>query len=140
MLEGHTDSVVAVAISTDGAKIVSGSGDKTVRVWSMETGEVQPASQPSCMLDADHCKKPVDQLTDRIVDWRERFTVCAAELVNCTHRRLTAAAAVAIVTANSCGAALGCAAPALLGTWRAACGRTRARLISLLELHKPELS
>ncbi len=40
MLEGHTDRVVAVAISTDGAKIVSGSADKTVRVWSTETGEV----------------------------------------------------------------------------------------------------
>ena len=40
VLEGHTDRVDAVAISTDGAKIVSGSDDKTVRVWSMETGEV----------------------------------------------------------------------------------------------------
>ena len=47
MLEGHTDSVFAVAISPDGAKIVSGSDDKTVRVWSMETGEVQ-----ACMLVA----------------------------------------------------------------------------------------
>ena len=43
VLEGHTGKVVAVAISTDGAKIVSGSYDNTVRVWSMETGEV-PAS------------------------------------------------------------------------------------------------
>ncbi len=40
VLEGHTDTVRAVAISADGAKIVSGSFDKTVRVWSMETGEV----------------------------------------------------------------------------------------------------
>ena len=40
VLEGHTSAVWAVAISTDGAKIVSGSLDKTVRVWSMETGEV----------------------------------------------------------------------------------------------------
>ena len=40
VLEGHTDSVSSVAISTDGAKIVSGSNDKTVRVWSLETGEV----------------------------------------------------------------------------------------------------
>ena len=45
VLEGHAGSVMAVAISTDGAKIVSGSMDKTVRVWSMETGEV-----PACML------------------------------------------------------------------------------------------
>ena len=43
MLKGHTYSVNAVAISTDGAKIVSGSVDYTVRVWSMETGKVQTA-------------------------------------------------------------------------------------------------
>ena len=40
VLKGHTDIVSAVAISTNGAKIVSDSEDKTVRVWSMETGEV----------------------------------------------------------------------------------------------------
>ena len=40
VIEGHTETVWDVAISTDGAKIVSGSADKTVRVWSMETGEV----------------------------------------------------------------------------------------------------
>ena len=39
-LEGHTESVNAVAITADGAKIVSGSLDNTVYVWSMETGEV----------------------------------------------------------------------------------------------------
>ena len=40
VLEGHTGDVKAVAISVDGSKIVSGSWDKTVRVWSMATGEV----------------------------------------------------------------------------------------------------
>ena len=40
VLEGHTSYVCSVAISTDGGKIVSGSKDKTVRVWSAETGEV----------------------------------------------------------------------------------------------------
>ena len=44
VLEGHTRKVLAVAISTDGAKIVSGSADNTVRVWSMETGEVPVSS------------------------------------------------------------------------------------------------
>jgi WD40 repeat protein len=42
MLEGHTGRVFPVIKSTDGSKIVSGSEDKTVRVWSMETGEVPP--------------------------------------------------------------------------------------------------
>ena len=46
MLVGHTGFVEAVAVSSDGAKIVSGSDDNTVRVWSMETGEVI-----DCLLD-----------------------------------------------------------------------------------------
>ena len=50
MLEGHTEYVRAVVISTDGAKIVSGGDDKSVRFWSMETGEVQPAIQPASQL------------------------------------------------------------------------------------------
>ncbi len=37
--EGHTGEVWAVAVSPDGKKIVSGSDDQTVRVWSLETGE-----------------------------------------------------------------------------------------------------
>ena len=45
VFKGHTNFVLAVAISTDGAKILSGSGDRTVRVWSMETVEV-----PVCLL------------------------------------------------------------------------------------------
>ena len=40
VLEGHTDAVIAVAMSPDGAQVVSGSRDKTVRTWSTETGEV----------------------------------------------------------------------------------------------------
>ena len=54
MLEGHTDSVDAVVISTDGAKIVSGSRDMTVRVWSMESGEV-PAFLHDCILHDGMC-------------------------------------------------------------------------------------
>ena len=40
VLEGHTFYVLAVSLSTDGSKIVSGSGDGSVRVWSADTGEV----------------------------------------------------------------------------------------------------
>ncbi len=40
MLEGHNGIVIAVAISADGDKIVSGGDDNSVRVWSAETGEV----------------------------------------------------------------------------------------------------
>ncbi len=44
LLQEHTGSVWTVAISSDGGKIVSGSGDKTVRIWSTETGQV-----PACL-------------------------------------------------------------------------------------------
>ena len=39
-LDGQSGLVFAAIISSDGTKIVSCSADKTVRVWSMETGEV----------------------------------------------------------------------------------------------------
>jgi len=38
-LEGHTDSVNAVAVTPDGKKAVSGSGDMTLKVWDIESGE-----------------------------------------------------------------------------------------------------
>ncbi|KAF7980717.1 hypothetical protein HWV62_37189 [Athelia sp. TMB] len=40
VLQGHEDSVFSVAFSPDGSKIVSGSGDKTVRVWDTVTGQL----------------------------------------------------------------------------------------------------
>ena len=50
VLEGHTDWVFAVAISADGANIISVSGDKTVRIWSAATGEVH-----TCMSVITRC-------------------------------------------------------------------------------------
>jgi WD40 repeat protein len=41
ILEGHTGSVNSVAFSSDGSRIVSGSHDKTVRIWDAYTGVVQ---------------------------------------------------------------------------------------------------
>ena len=40
LLSGHTDSVTSVAFSGDGSKIVSGSDDNTVKIWSVDNGEV----------------------------------------------------------------------------------------------------
>ncbi|KAJ3125258.1 hypothetical protein HK100_010906 [Physocladia obscura] len=40
-LEGHSADVFAVAISTDGQFVVSGSSDKTVKIWDAQTGALQ---------------------------------------------------------------------------------------------------
>ena len=39
ILQGHTDWVWSVAFSPDGRHIVSGSGDRTIRVWDAQTGD-----------------------------------------------------------------------------------------------------
>ena len=35
---GHTNSVTAVAVTPDGRRLVTGSGDKTAKLWDIETG------------------------------------------------------------------------------------------------------
>ena len=42
-LTGHSKTVVAIAFSADGKRVVSGSRDKLVKIWDADKGsEVQP--------------------------------------------------------------------------------------------------
>ena len=38
-LEGHTDSVHAVAVTPDGRRAVSASGEQTLRLWNLESAK-----------------------------------------------------------------------------------------------------
>ena len=40
--EGHTDSVTSVSFSPDGCRVASGSHDRTIRIWDVET-DVAPS-------------------------------------------------------------------------------------------------
>jgi len=39
-LTGHTDTVWAIAVSPDGQTLVSSSGDKTIKLWNLDTGQL----------------------------------------------------------------------------------------------------
>jgi WD40 repeat protein len=41
VLEGHSSGVYSVAFSRDGQRVVSGSWDKTIRLWDYATGALQ---------------------------------------------------------------------------------------------------
>jgi len=44
-LQGHTDSVFSVSFSPDGKTLASGSGDKTIKLWNLETGQLMHTLQ-----------------------------------------------------------------------------------------------
>ena len=52
-LEGHTDYVTSVSFSPDGARLVSGSYDKTVRVWDAVSGQCVRVVTGTSAIPAD---------------------------------------------------------------------------------------
>ena len=45
MTNAHSREITSVAFSPDGTKIVSGSRDRTIKVW--DSGALQPSNRPS---------------------------------------------------------------------------------------------
>jgi GTPase SAR1 family protein len=60
-LEGHTTDVNSVSFSPDGQSIVSGSANKTIRVWLVESGE----SSGSADSSVNNTKSPLEILVEQ---------------------------------------------------------------------------
>ena len=51
--QGHTEIVISVAYSSDGTQLASGSGDNTVRIWDVASGECRATLDVSpCSLNS----------------------------------------------------------------------------------------
>jgi WD40 repeat protein len=78
-LQGHTDPVRAVAVTPDGRHVVSGSEDKTLRVWDLATGETKATLQGHTYLacavaitpDGRHVVSGSDDNTLRVWDLKD---------------------------------------------------------------------
>jgi WD40 repeat protein len=46
-INAHSEAVMSVAFSPDGTKIVSGSADKTIKVW--DSGSLRAQNRPSLL-------------------------------------------------------------------------------------------
>ena len=64
-LEGHTSPVRSIAITSDNIKIVSGSDDKTIKVWDLNNGKLlntleghsSEVHSVACRHGLIHCKE-----------------------------------------------------------------------------------
>ena len=54
VLHGHSDSVIAIAFSSDGRWLVTGSRDKTAKLWNLEAGGQSPGAPDP--LEAPHSR------------------------------------------------------------------------------------
>jgi len=72
VLSGHTDTVLSLAFSPDGTSLVSGSSDKTIKLWDMQTGGVVKTFEghTGCVLSVSisgDCTKIVSGSDDKII-------------------------------------------------------------------------
>ncbi len=72
-LTGHLGPVQGLAINSQGSLLISGSWDKTVKIWDLETGEVQEtlrSGRPSVIRDV-----AIDPYSQRIASARDDGTI-----------------------------------------------------------------
>lgn len=100
VLRGHTDHMIALAISEDGKWAATGGYDKTVRVWSLETGKLittiqgHSASIRAIAVTPD-CKRAITGSWDKMLGvWDLKL----GKLVKTLHGHSAPVSGVAITT------------------------------------------
>ncbi len=58
VLEGHTSYISSVCISPDGKNIISGSEDKTTRIWDIETNKEEAVLEGHTDIVISVCISP----------------------------------------------------------------------------------
>ena len=87
VLSGHTDRVYSLSFSADGTSLVSGSNDRTVRIWDLQTGGVirtfyghaRPVSTVSISLDCTMIASGSADKTIRLWDTRTGECCCVID-------------------------------------------------------------
>ena len=91
-LKGHTDWINDVSFSESGKELVSGSDDKTVKVWDVASGELKTTitghskkvSRVFFTVDARHVVSGSGDQHMRVWDVATGQTTCYNCTINCT--------------------------------------------------------
>ena len=78
-LEGHSHYVFSVAFSPDGERLISGSGDGTVRVWDTVTIVEREAAKKERVLIADRLRPRLERLYRETEDWSQVAAVVSTD-------------------------------------------------------------
>ncbi|HEX2954338.1 MAG TPA: WD40 repeat domain-containing protein [Bacillota bacterium] len=69
--QGHDGNVMALTLTPDGTKIISGAGDSTIRIWDLQTGteirKIPIASNVECVITTKDGKQIIAAFGDGVI-------------------------------------------------------------------------